>query len=110
MHETGPGGELPKGGLGPVILTMRGGHPEEYQRLRFLQDNGYVRDLDNPDVVKRMHEWQFRGNSDWWADDRWDMSQIESHHRMYLAMARMESAAPEDYERLMAEVEREMGS
>lgn len=95
---------------GHFATTGFGGHPDHIQAIQFLRESGYVRDTDNPNVEKRMHEWLYRGNADWWADDRWSMSQLESHHRMYLAMARMESASPEDYERLMAEVEREMGS
>ena len=110
FDETGPGGDLPEGRLGPVFLTMRGGHPDEHQRLMFLQDSGYVRDRQNPDPDKRMHEWHYRGNADWWVRDDWSMSEIEKHHRMYVAMARLESASPEAYEALLTDVEREMGS
>ena len=110
FDETGPSVGSREGMLGPVILTMRGGHAEEYQRLAYLQDSGYVRDRQNPDPDKRMHEWHYRGNADWWADDRWSMSEIEKHHQLYVAMARLESASPEAYEALLTDVEREMES
>lgn len=83
---------------GPTHTTLA-------ENLQWAAFNGYV---PADDVTKR-YEWHRHGNPDWWVDVRWDRHEIERHHQLYVAMGKLNTASPEAYEALLADVEAQMG-